>query len=157
MPLFNLRNDFVAVGGDRSTLAPDMHRGEAISEPAIGFANIVMVPPVRAARDRGALANVRPFVRMTPKGVVWPDAAETTADAIIGCTGFCAALGFLSDLGLVGADGRVAVNALGQAEAEPRLWLHGYGDWTGFASATLIGSGRRARDIVRAIAAGDAG
>ncbi|WP_328804622.1 MULTISPECIES: ArsO family NAD(P)H-dependent flavin-containing monooxygenase [Sphingobium] len=136
--------------------ATAMHRGEAIAGPALGFANIVMVPPVREARDRGALANVRPFIQMTPNGVVWPEAAETKVDAIIWCTGFRAALGFLGDLGFVGDDGRVAVNALGQAEAEPRLWLHGYGDWTGFASATLIGSGRRARAIVRAIVASDA-
>jgi hypothetical protein len=35
------------------------------------------------------------------------------------------------------------------------LWLVGYGDWTGYASATLIGVGRTARatvdEIVRAL------
>ena len=31
---------------------------------------------------------------------------------------------------------------------EPRLWLVGYGAWTGFASATLIGVGRSARATV---------
>jgi hypothetical protein len=46
------------------------------------------------------------------------------------------------------------VSSMGQVNAEPALWLHGYGDWTGFASATLIGSGRMAREIVRAIAPG---
>jgi len=37
--------------------------------------------------------------------------------------------------------------------AEPRLWLVGYGEWTGFASATLIGVGRSARATVDEIAA----
>jgi putative flavoprotein involved in K+ transport len=36
--------------------------------------------------------------------------------------------------------------------AEPRLHLLGYGDWTGPASATLIGVGRPARDAAREIA-----
>jgi putative flavoprotein involved in K+ transport len=35
-----------------------------------------------------------------------------------------------------------------RAVDEPRLWLVGYGDWTGFASATLIGVGRSARATV---------
>jgi putative flavoprotein involved in K+ transport len=34
---------------------------------------------------------------------------------------------------------------------EPRLWLVGYGDWTGMASATLIGVMRSARSTVREI------
>jgi hypothetical protein len=33
------------------------------------------------------------------------------------------------------------------------LWLVGYGNWTGFASATLIGVGRSARATVEQIAA----
>lgn len=132
--------------------ATAMHRGEAVTGGGLGFANIVMVPPVREARDRGALRSVRPFVRMTRDGVVWSDGSEGSIDAIIWCTGFRAALSYLADLGIVGSDGRVAVTAQGQSIAEPRLWLHGFGDWTGFASATLIGCGRMARDTVRAIA-----
>jgi hypothetical protein len=34
---------------------------------------------------------------------------------------------------------------------EPRLWLVGYGDWTGPASATLIGVTRTARSTVEEI------
>ena len=37
--------------------------------------------------------------------------------------------------------------------AEPRLWLVGYGEWTGFASATLIGVGRTARAIAAEVQA----
>jgi len=133
--------------------ATAMHRGDVITGPAIGFANIVMVPPVRAARDRGVLTSVRPFTCMTTDGVVWADGATTHVDAVIWCTGFRASLDYLAALDLVGADGKVVVNKQGQAAAEPSLWLHGYGDWTGFASATLIGCGRMARETVRALAA----
>lgn len=38
------------------------------------------------------------------------------------------------------------------ALGEPRLHLLGYGDWTGPASAALIGVGRTARDAARRIA-----
>jgi putative flavoprotein involved in K+ transport len=31
------------------------------------------------------------------------------------------------------------------------LWLVGYGDWTGYASATLVGVGRSARSTVEEI------
>ncbi|WP_462418690.1 hypothetical protein [Kytococcus sp. Marseille-QA3725] len=39
-----------------------------------------------------------------------------------------------------------------RADQEPRLHLMGYGDWTGPASATLIGVGRPARAAAREIA-----
>jgi thioredoxin reductase len=137
--------------------ATALHRGDAITGPAIGFANIVMVPPVRAARDRGALTRVPMFARMTPAGVIWPDGHATTVDAVIWCTGFRAALNCLGGLQIVGTDGKVAVDGQGMALAEPRLWLLGYGDWTGFASATLIGCGRMARQTVRSLTALQAG
>lgn len=57
-----------------------------------------------------------------------------------------------SVLYLVEADGRIEVRQ-GRACQEPQLWLHGYGDWTGAASATLIGSGRTAREHVGAMIA----
>jgi putative flavoprotein involved in K+ transport len=34
---------------------------------------------------------------------------------------------------------------------ERRLWLVGYEDWTGYASATLVGVGRTARSTVEEI------
>lgn len=45
---------------------------------------------------------------------------------------------------LVTADGKVDMQGT-RAVQEPRLWLVGYGEWTGLASATLIGVGRSAR------------
>lgn len=123
-----------------------------------GFGDIVMVPPVKAARDRGILHAIRPFARFTTDGVIWPDGTAEQIDAVIWCTGFRAATAHLQPLGCVGPGGRVEVVDQ-RAVAEPRLWLAGYGNWTGAASATLIGAGRTARElvprIVEALAAED--
>lgn len=112
---------------------------------------IVMVEPVREARGRGVLRSTRPFKSFTRGGVVWEGGARTPADAVIWCTGFKPALDHLRPLGVVSPDGRVSVRGT-RSVAEPRLWLVGYGDWTGFASATLIGVGRSARSTVDEIA-----
>ena len=123
--------------------------------PVRGLGDVVMVPPVRAARERGVLRARPMFQRFTRRGVVWPDGDEEPADAVIWATGFRPALDHLAPLGLVGPNGRIAMRGAGapRAVAEPRLWLLGYGDWTGFASATLIGVGRSARAAVEEIAA----
>jgi cation diffusion facilitator CzcD-associated flavoprotein CzcO len=123
----------------------------ADAPPPGGLGDVVMVPPVKAARDRGVLKAVRPFERFTPRGVVWPDERETEVDAVIWCTGFRPALQHLAALGLVEPSGRVAVDGT-RSIKEPRLWLVGYGEWTGFASATLTGVMRSARDTAREIA-----
>ena len=51
-------------------------------------------------------------------------------------------------------NGRIDVRRT-RSVREPRLWLVGYGEWTGYMSATLIGVGRTARatveEIVRAL------
>lgn len=114
--------------------------------PISGIGDIVMVPPVREARTRGDLSSVRPFDRLTADGVVWPDGSEMVVDAIIWCTGFRAALGHLKGLNVLEEDGRVVVEGQ-RSIREPRLWLAGYGDWTGPGSATLMGAARTARDL----------
>ena len=118
--------------------------------PPRSLGDIVMVPPVREARARGVLQSVRPFVRFTETGLLWEDGSETPADAVIWCTGFRPALDHLAPLGVLGPDGRVELKG-NRSVREPRLWLLGYGDWTGFASATLIGVGRSARAAVEEI------
>lgn len=120
--------------------------------PAASLGDIVMVEPVREARARGALEAVRPFVRFTWRGVTWPDGREEVVDAVIWCTGFRPALDHLTPLGVLEADGRIQVQGT-RAVKEPGLWLVGYGQWTGFASATLIGVGRSARATVDEIVA----
>ncbi|ESQ97610.1 FAD-dependent pyridine nucleotide-disulfide oxidoreductase [Stutzerimonas chloritidismutans AW-1] len=130
--------------------------GHSIDEPAGGFGDIVMVPPVREARERGVLVAERPFARFTETGVEWADGRREDLDAVIWCTGFRPALDHLRELGIIEADGKVQVEGT-RVVKQPNLWLVGYGDWTGMASATLIGVTRTARstvdEVVQALAA----
>lgn len=123
-------------------------------DPPRSLGDIVMVPPVRAALARGVLHAEPMFTRFTADGVEWPDGRAEAVDAVIFAIGFRPALRHLAPLGLVDARGRVAMASDGGgtrvADAIP-LWLVGYGDWTGFASATLIGVGRSARATVEEI------
>ncbi|HZG27934.1 MAG TPA: FAD-dependent oxidoreductase [Ensifer sp.] len=90
---------------------------------------------------------MRPFSRFDRDGVVWQDGTTSDLDAVIWCTGFRPALHHLQDLGVLTEDGRVDVDD-GRSIKQPRLWLAGYGNWTGAASATLLGSGRTAREMI---------
>lgn len=122
-------------------------QGLKVEVPIGGLGDIVMVPPVKEARERGVLHAVRPFTRFTSTGVVWPDGREETIDSVIWCTGFRPALDHLRALDVIEDDGRVAVAGT-RSIHNPNLWLVGYGDWTGAASATLVGVTRTARSTV---------
>ncbi|MEV7280833.1 ArsO family NAD(P)H-dependent flavin-containing monooxygenase [Streptomyces sp. NPDC093111] len=110
--------------------------------------DIVAVPPVREARDAGLLKATPMFERLTPTGVAWPDGMTADADAIIWCTGFRPALTHLTPLALRTPEGLVPTEGT-RSLTDPRVHLLGYGDWTGPASATLVGVGRTAREAVR--------
>ncbi|WP_420078665.1 ArsO family NAD(P)H-dependent flavin-containing monooxygenase [Streptomyces sp. JL4002] len=112
--------------------------------------DIVAVPPVRAARDAGLLAARAMFTRLTATGAQWADGTHQGADAVIWATGFRPALAHVADLRLRGTRGRIATTGT-RATEDPRLHFVGYGDWTGPASATLIGVGRTAREAAREI------
>ena len=103
--------------------------------------------------------SVAYFLRRTKRSVVlldaeagaggawqhgWPNGVEEQIDAVVWCTGFRPALDHLTSLGVVRTDGRVAVDGT-RSLSQPRLWCVGYGEWTGSASATLIGVMRSAR------------
>ncbi|MFF2780882.1 ArsO family NAD(P)H-dependent flavin-containing monooxygenase [Streptomyces sp. NPDC058052] len=129
-----------------------LDEGRSDTGGVASLGDIVAVPPVRTARDAGLLKAQPMFTRLTATGVEWPDGTRADADAIVWCTGFRPALSHLAPLGLRGPRGHLLTTGT-QAIGEPRLHLLGYGDWTGPASATLIGVGRPARDAARAIAA----
>ncbi|MFI7609577.1 ArsO family NAD(P)H-dependent flavin-containing monooxygenase [Micromonospora sp. NPDC049366] len=112
--------------------------------------DIVMVPSVRDARARGVLTAQPMFQRLTPGGVAWASGTELGCDAIIWCTGFQPNLAHLAPLGLSVADDRVPTVGTRSVD-EPRLFLLGYGDWTGAASATLVGASRTAKATVAEI------
>ncbi|MEV8094797.1 ArsO family NAD(P)H-dependent flavin-containing monooxygenase [Kitasatospora sp. NPDC085879] len=121
--------------------------GERISD----LGDIVATPPVREVRDAGLLADHRMFLALTADGPQWADGTVWPADAVIWCTGFRPALHHLAPLVLrTGERGRIATVGT-RAETNPRIHLLGYGDWTGPASATLIGVGRTARTAVQEI------
>lgn len=129
-----------------------LKRGEDPTR-SYGLGDVVQVPPVRKAKADGRLDDVRrPPRRFTRTGVVWADGTEEAVDAVIWCTGFRPALDHLEPLGVVEANGRIETQGT-RAVREPRLWLVGYGSWTGFASATIIGVGRSARATAHEIAA----
>ncbi|GAA4668389.1 ArsO family NAD(P)H-dependent flavin-containing monooxygenase [Nocardioides nanhaiensis] len=115
-----------------------------------GLGDIVMVASVLEARERGVLHAEPMIERLTPEGAVWPDGTRRELDVVLWCTGFRPALAHLAPLQLRGGRHPVRTEPPGgtRSAEEPRLHLLGYGDWTGPASATLIGVGRTARDAV---------
>ncbi len=127
-----------------------LEEGRSDARGVASLGDIVAVPPVREARDRGLLQASPMFHRLVPDGIQWPDGTRAPADSIIWCTGFRPALSHLAPLRLRGTRGHIATEGT-RALGESRLHLLGYGDWTGPASATLIGVGRSARDAAREI------
>ncbi|MCP3011955.1 NAD(P)-binding domain-containing protein [Nocardiopsis dassonvillei] len=127
-------------------------RGEEAPEGVGDLGDIVVVPTVREARERGALKAEPMFDRLTRTGVAWNDGTSLDCDAVLWCTGFRPVLDHLAPLGLADGRGRIALEGT-RSVAEPRLFLLGYGDWTGAASATLIGAGRTAKGTVAEITA----
>ncbi|GAA3903076.1 ArsO family NAD(P)H-dependent flavin-containing monooxygenase [Streptomyces lacrimifluminis] len=128
-----------------------LEEGRTDTGGVVSLGDIVAVPPVREARDAGRLKAAPMFVRLDRDGVVWADGTRAPADAVVWCTGFRPALSHLAPLGLRGVRGHIATEGT-RAVDEPRVHLLGYGDWTGPASATLIGVGRPAREAAREIA-----
>lgn len=122
--------------------------GRADNGGVAGLGDIVMVPPVRAARDRGVLHAEPAFDHLTPDGIAWADCRTRAVDAIIWCTGFEPDLRHLDPLHVQTDAGGVPRTDGTRSIEEPRLHLLGYGDWTGSASATLIGAARTAKTCV---------
>jgi cation diffusion facilitator CzcD-associated flavoprotein CzcO len=122
--------------------------GRADSGGVAGLGDVVMVPSVRAARDRGVLHAEPMFHHLTPDGIAWQDGRTGPADAIIWCTGFKPDLRHLDPLHLSTDAGGVPRTDGTWSIDEPRLHLLGYGDWTGTASATVIGAARTAKTCV---------
>lgn len=133
----------------RELFAVATRRAKAVAEgdtsqPGVGsLGDVVMVPSVRDARERGVLVAEPMFHELTAEGVRWADGRTARVDAVIWCTGFRPALEHLRPLRLRNAEGTVDTRGT-RSVVEPRLHLVGYGDWTGPASATLVGVGRTA-------------
>lgn len=88
----------------------------------------------------------------SPTGTQWSDGTDRAFDAVTWSTGFRPALSHLDELGLLNAKGQIEMDhSKVRSFAEPSVWLLGYGDWNGVASATLVGVARYAREAVRQI------
>lgn len=123
--------------------------GKYYKPPSLG--DIVMVDSVKDARARKVLTSVRPFREFTENSLVWDSGHEEQVDAVIFCTGFKPDIAHLSGLSVMCPDGKA--NTIGtRSNLVKGLWFVGYGNWTGFASATLIGVGRSAKTTVEEIA-----
>ncbi|ADR22607.1 monooxygenase [Marivirga tractuosa] len=125
-------------------------KGEKFDASKYNLGNIVMVPSVKEARKRDVLHSKGQFKAFTESGVLWVNGKEESFDAVIWCTGF----GFATDhlKKIISTDERGKIKTKGtRSVEEENLWLVGYGGWTGFASATLIGVGRSARATIKEI------
>jgi cation diffusion facilitator CzcD-associated flavoprotein CzcO len=124
--------------------------GKQHKPPSLG--DIVMVDSVREARARKVFKSLRPFDHFTEHSLVWADGHEERIDAVIFCTGFRPALRHLDSLDIMTADGKAETVGT-KSKSVSGLWFVGYGNWTGFASATLIGVGRSAKTTVEEVTA----
>ena len=125
-------------------------KGEKFNMSKYNLGSIVMVPSVKEARDRDILHSKGSFQSFTKDGIRWESGEEESFDAVIWCTGFGYSTDHLQNI--VSTDERGIIKTKGtRSIEEENLWLVGYGGWTGFASATLIGVGRTARATVKEI------
>lgn len=121
--------------------------GRSYEPPSLG--HIVKVPAVKEALQREIYDFKPAFDHFYEDGIAWNRGERIGLDAVIFCTGFRPALKHLESLGVL-KDGRVHTIET-RSTAIDGLWLVGYGSWTGFASATLIGVGRTAKRTVEEV------
>lgn len=118
-------------------------------EKKASLSDIVVVSTVKEGLERGIYKAYRPFKTFYEKGVVWSNGTLEEFDAIIWCTGFKANLSHLSSLNI--EENKRIKTKYTRSIQEPNLWLVGYGEWTGYASATIYGVGKTARHTAKEI------
>ncbi len=131
--------------------ANDLYLGEKTSpeDKDISLSNIVQVQSVREGLQRGIFHDFRPFKEFYENGVIWGDGSKEEFDAVIWCTGFKASLKHLKTLDIV-SNNKILTDHT-RSIRSPGLWLVGYGNWTGYASATIYGVGKTAKRTVEEI------
>ncbi|WKV13084.1 ArsO family NAD(P)H-dependent flavin-containing monooxygenase [Marivirga harenae] len=125
-------------------------KGEKFDMSKYNLGNIVMVPSVKEARNRDVLHSAGQFTSFTEKGVIWESGKKESFDAVIWCTGFGYGTEHLKNIVAKDEKGKIKTTGTRSIE-EKNLWLVGYGGWTGFASATLIGVGRSAKLTIKQV------
>lgn len=122
--------------------------GKRNSENDLG--NIVQVESVRKLYSQKKMQYYRMFDHFDKNGAIWEDGSKVNLDAVIACTGFKSAIDYLGNLNII-KSGRIKTNETRVKDFDG-LWLVGFGNWTGYASATLIGVGRTAKKTIAEIA-----
>ncbi len=124
--------------------------GKPFDASQYNLGNIVMVPPVKEARQRGVLVSNGSFFKLYDKGIIWDNGEQEEFDAIIWCTGFGYDTSYLKSL--IKTDERGIANTKESKSLDvDGLWLVGYGGWTGYASATLVGLNRTSKQTIQEI------
>ncbi|MFN2424288.1 MAG: pyridine nucleotide-disulfide oxidoreductase, partial [Cryomorphaceae bacterium] len=127
-------------------------KGEKFDASKYNLGNIVQVPPVKEALERDAIKSKGALKEITADGIVWETSKEEEFDVIIWCTGFGYATDHLQNIAATDKRGKIKTEGT-RADENEGLWLVGYGGWTGYASATLIGVGRTAKETVKEVEA----
>lgn len=115
----------------------------------ISLSNIVQIQSVKEGLRNGIYNDYRPFKEFHEHGVIWSDNSKESFDVVIWCTGFRPNLKHLQKLGITQGNKIKTRNT--HSISERGLWLVGYGNWTGFASATIYGVGKTAKQTVEEI------
>jgi cation diffusion facilitator CzcD-associated flavoprotein CzcO len=125
--------------------ANDLYIGKKTSpeDKDISLSNIVQVQSVREGLQREVFQDFRPFKEFFQSGVIWEDGSKEEFDAILWCTGFKANLEHLKTLNII--ENNKILTDHTRSLLSPGLWLVGYGNWTGYASATIYGVGKTAK------------
>ena len=125
-------------------------KGETFQAENYSLGNIVMVPSVKEARERNVFVSEGMFDKLDTQGVVWSNGVKESFDVIIWCTGFGYGTSYLSDLVKLDDRGKALTTESKSSEMEG-LWFIGYGNWTGYASATLIGINRNVKQAIQEV------
>lgn len=117
----------------------------------VSLSNIVQVQSVKEGLENGIYNDHRPFEAFYEHGVIWSNHTKEAFDVVIWCTGFKPNLRHLQNLNIV-HNHKIKTKHT-RSVSEPGLWLVGYGNWTGFTSATIYGVGKTAKQTVKEITA----
>jgi hypothetical protein len=130
-----------------------------------------MVASVKEARRRNVIHRNGNIIDFYKDGVVWENGINNDGikikeaeikeefDAVIFCTGFGSNLEHLKNLSnLLDDKNRVILKErdfitqpIFESKTYENMYFIGYGNWTGYASATLIGVGRFAKMAIEEI------
>ena len=115
---------------------------------AINLGNIVRLPKVKEAESDMVYDNYFQLEKFEEKGIVKSNGDLLPIDAVIWCTGYGYNTKHLKPIVHPDERGKILLEDNQSLDIEG-LWLVGYGGWTGFASATIIGVGRTAKSVVK--------